>query len=107
MTDTELFEIILTGITTYKERYYEDSEKRAEERHPYEFPFEAYVTLAKDIEHEGKKINAGTKFRVRLASRLGDLCLTRNLQNGYGYEIRIEPGKGLLTDCHIVSMGKI
>ncbi|TXH11776.1 MAG: hypothetical protein E6R04_00650 [Spirochaetes bacterium] len=108
MTDKELFDVIFAGIHTYKTRHYEDMDKKGEERHPYHFPFEAYVELAKDITNgNGESFQAGTKFRVRLASNMGDLCLSRNFKDENGYELRIRPGEGLLTNCHIVSMGKI
>jgi hypothetical protein len=105
MTDQELFDIIFNGINTYKTRHYEDLGKA--ERHPYHFPFEAYVTLTKEVSGMERKYNAGTKFRVRLASSMGDLCLSRNFKDEHGYELRLMPGQGLMTECHIVSMGKI
>lgn len=108
MTDKELFDIIFTGINTYKTRHYEDIEKKREDRHPYHFPFEAYVTLTKNVQlYDGHSFKAGTKFRVRLASNMGDLCLSQNFKDEPGYELRVMPGTDMLTECHIVSMGKL
>lgn len=102
MTDQELYDTLFNGICTYKERHYEDHAKGVKPEHPYEFPFEAYVDLAQDL----GKFKAGTTMRVYLASNMGDLCLTRDLV-GRGYELRVLPGLGCLTNCRIVKMGEL
>ena len=101
MTDQELFDAIYNGICTYKDRHY--ASYREPNPHPYEFPFEAYVDLAKDI----GKYKAGTTFRVVLASNMGDLCLSLNLHATHGYQLRLLPGEGLMTNCRIVKMGDL
>jgi hypothetical protein len=130
MTDQELYDYVFNGICDYKDKHYadmseyfskskdatEDEKKELWKKvHPYHFPYEAYVELAKDVvrviydshcKDTGKRkvFVKGTKMRVVLASNMGDLCLTRDLKALRGYELRIEPGHGEMINC--VVMGK-
>ncbi len=65
----------------------------------HDFKFEAYVTLAKDVEEGDGVMRSGTKLRVVLASNMGDLCLSRDLSGRPGYDLRLTPGQGYMTDC--------
>jgi len=77
------------------------------------YEVEAYAELAKDVEireYDDRdrskvvghtKIPAGTTMRIVMASRLGDLGITRNLGTQHGYETRVQPGDGYLTNCRL------
>ena len=59
-----------------------------------------YVTLNKDITNGNKEtFKKGERMKAVLASRLGDICLTRNLDAENGYDLRLDPyNKETLTD---------
>lgn len=50
-----------------------------------------YVTLNKDIKLQDDTFKKGERMKAVLASRLGDIGLTRDLEAENGYEIRLDP----------------
>lgn len=60
----------------------------------------AFATLGKDI--DAKHLNLfwkkGTRVKVVMVSRFGDMGLTTKLDAEFGYSIRINPGEGFLEN---------
>lgn len=92
----------------------EEKNRRRAEMVPPIYEVEAYAELAKDVEIRKYdddrnrnrvtstiRIPAGTPVRIVMASRLGDLGVTRNLNTQNGYETRVMPGDGYLTNCRL------
>jgi len=109
MTEQELYDYLFNKVCDSKDAHYEAAEKG-----DYSKPFyqpEAYVELAKDVTLPiwdpkvsskligEKKFKAGTTMRVVMASSMGDLGLTRDLNAKTGYELRLTPGDGYMTNC--------
>ena len=126
MTEQELYDVLFTRLCDSKDAHYAGnskwmcskefmdkttSEKERDKLHaklvPPIYEVEAYAELAKDVEfedhHEKKlaKILAGTTVRIVMASRLGDLGITRDLTKQYGYETRTSPSDGYLMNCRL------
>ena len=127
MTEQELFDTLFGRLCDSKDAHYAGSSKwykmmgemdklseaerdrRRAEIVPPIYEVEAYAELAKAIEfrghrEDGKKrttIPAGTTMRIVMASRLGDLGITRDLNVQHGYETRVLPGDGYLTNCRL------
>jgi hypothetical protein len=126
VTEQELFDTLFGRLCDSKDAHYAGSSKwmgskefldktiSEKERDklrtalvPPIYEVEAYAELAKDIEFEGHhgegrtKIPAGTTMRVVMASRLGDLGITRDLSKQHGYETRVLPGDNYLTNCRL------
>lgn len=131
MTEQELYDALWGRLCDSKDAHYKamtewfeylfehkdlsEAEKnrlRAEKVPPV-YEVEAYAELAKDVELREydeedyekfvvtETIRAGTPVRVVMASRLGDLGVTRNLNTQHGYETRVTPGDGYLTNCRL------
>lgn len=131
MTEHELYDTVYGRLCDSKDAHYKavekwfsylfehkdlpESEKNRlrSEMVPSVYEVEAYAELAKDVElreydeEDYKKfvvtetIRAGTPVRIVMASRLGDLGITRDLNKQYGYEARVMPGDGYLTNCRL------
>lgn len=131
MTEQELYDTVFGKLCDSKDAHYEamskwfqflsehkdlteaEKDRLRTERVPPFYEVEAYADLAKDIEirqyddhNRGKvvgtkKLQTGTAVRIVMASRLGDLGITRDLKKQHGYEIRVKPGDGYLTNCRL------
>lgn len=120
MTEQELFDTLFGRLCDSKDAHYaamtewfrllptlgdiseEERNRRRTEVVPPVYEVEAYAELAKDIEtRDHTKLPAGSTVRIVMASRLGDLGITRNLNTQHGYETRVQPGRGYLTNCRL------
>lgn len=126
MTEQELFDHLFNRLCDSKDAHYarnaewirskefKDKTISEEQRNrlraalvPPIYEVEAYAELAKDAEfpdahtRRHTKIPAGTTVRIVMASRLGDLGITRELNKQHGYETRVMPGDGYLTNCRL------
>lgn len=71
------------------------------------FPVKGFAVLAKDMTFHDfngqrttfRQVPAGTKVRVVMVSRMGDVGITDDLQAQTGYKARCTPGDGYLIDC--------
>lgn len=92
----------------------DEKNRRRAEMVPPIYEVEAYAEVAKEIEireydddrdrnrvTSTTRIPAGSPVRIVMASRMGDLGITRNLNTQNGYETRVMPGDGYLTNCRL------
>lgn len=131
MTEQELYDTVFGKLCDSKDAHYKamsdwfdvlrnnpkmtEAEKdlRRTASVPPVYEVEAYAELAKDVqirEYDQKDLakvvgtetlKMGTPVRIVMASRMGDLGITRNLKAQNGYEIRVMPGDGYLTNCRL------
>jgi hypothetical protein len=109
MTEQELYDVLFDKLCTSKDEHYtaafrfmESGERNWSQKLPKIYEPEAYAELAKDIFFSGHCImKAGATVRVVMVSTLGDMGITRDLSACYGYEIRVTPGAGYLTNCRL------
>ena len=72
----------------FQKYYIRSAVERMNDKSPRQY---FYVTLNKDIKLEDDTFKKGERMKAVLASRLGDICLTRDLDAENGYELRLDP----------------
>lgn len=121
MTEQELYDTLFAKLCDSKDAHYkatsewyaskefhdeslnEKQREKLRSKIPPVYLVEAYAELAKDLtaQHLNLDWKSGTTVRIVMCSRLGDLGLTRKLADQHGYDIRVAPGAGYLTNCRL------
>jgi hypothetical protein len=103
MTEQELYDLLWERLCTSKDVHYAAAAKGDYSKPIYQ-P-EAYAELAKDLGMElwryRERMKAGITVRIVMVSRLGDLGVTDQLGDQYGYIWRVQPGDGYLINCRL------